>query len=236
MKANLRFNMKFLLCLFISLLGFNLAAAQETPRETLPKSLFAPIFEPALDYTAIPKKAKCKEERPGRTRYHRCRDSAQIYARAKQNARAKNQPLMVVFGFDSCPSCAALDREIFNPKRPVETRDVIQYFTGPEIKDYLDNDRPLTISVVRIHARSKHGLRLADDLGVTKMAEDRGWYRVWSPFLLFVNPVSGQLHSESYWESKQGYCNYGAIIAVSIEGIGMAKPGTPYQERRRCKY
>jgi len=228
--------MKFFLSLFVCMFSSNLAAAQDKPEDTLPASLFAPIFEPALVYADIPQKQKCKEEKPGYTQYHRCRDSAQIYALAKQNAKAKNQPLMVVFGFDNCPSCAALDRQIFNPKRPMETRDVIQFFTGPEIKDYVDNERPLKISVVRVHARSRHGLKLADDLGVTAMAEERGWYRVWSPFLLFINPVNGQLHSESYWESKEGYCNYGTIIAVSIEGIGMSKPGTPYRPRKRCKY
>jgi len=215
------------------LLGSSAAFAQD---KVAPASLFMPVFEPALDYTDIPKQDGCQEEIPGRTRYHRCRNSAQIYARAKQNAEAKNQPLMVVFGFDTCPSCAALDRRIFNPKRPVETRDVVQFFSSAELKDHLENDRPLKISVVRIHARSKHGLKLADDLGVTRMSEERGWYRVWSPFLLFVNPASGQMHSESYWESKEGYCNYGTIIAVSVEAIAMARPGTPYRERKRCKY
>ena len=230
-KVILSKNMKFLICLFLLL-----ASATANAQDTAPAFIYEPIFEPALDYTKIPLMNDCKEERPGRTEYHRCRNSQKIYDAAKKNAQAKNQPLMVLFGFDTCPSCAVLHRQIFDPKRPMETRDIIQFFSVAEINERFATNKPLKISVVRIHARSKHGLKLADDLGVTKMANDRGWYRVWSPFLLLVNPHTGKMHSESYWESKEGYCNYPTILAVSIEGVGMTKPGKPYQERKRCKY
>jgi hypothetical protein len=94
----------------------------------------------------------------------------------------------------------------------------------------------MKISVVRIHARSKHGLALADELGVTAMAKERGWHRVWSPFVLFVNPHTGVMHSESYWEAESGYCEYGAVFAASIEGIGMSPKGTHHQTREICSY
>ena len=221
---------------FVCILAFLLSGLPAAAQEIAPKFVYEPVFEVALNYTDIPKMEDCKEEKPGQAEYHRCRNSALVYARAKQNAKAKNQPLMLLFGFDNCPSCAILHRQLFNPKKPVETRDIIQYFSKTQINEHFTAQKPLKISVVRIHARSKHGLKLADDLGVTKMATDRGWYRVWSPFLLLVNPHTGAMHSESYWESKEGYCNYPAILAVSIEGIGMAKPGKPYRARKRCKY
>lgn len=203
-------------------------------QDKLNQLLAQPLFESALEYTDIPKLEDCTERTIRPPAYHACRDSADIYAKALANAKAKNQPLMVVFGFDSCPNCRRMHKQVFHPKHPMRNADIIKYFSKPAISSYVLQNKPLKVSVVRIHARSKHGLKLADDLGVTKMAQARGWHRVWSPFVLFVNPHSGHMSSESYWDPKEIYCDWGADFAASIESVGMVQVGRPYTERKRC--
>lgn len=197
--------------------------------------LAAPLFESALIYTNIPKLADCTERTLRAPKYHACRDSSEIYAKALANAKAKNQPLMILFGFDSCPNCRRLHKQIFHPKRPMRNADVIKYFSKPAISSYVLQNVPFKISTVHINTHSKHGQKLADDLGVTKMAQARGGNRVWSPFIVFVNPHSGHMSSQNYWNPKDTYCDWGTDFATSIESIGMVQVGTPYAERKRCK-
>lgn len=212
--------------------------------QTVPKSksqarldtlLATPLFEAALDYNDIPHMENCTERTLRPPAYHACRNSALIYAKALANAKTKNQPLMVVFGFDSCPNCRTMHKQVFHPKHPMRNADIIKYLSKSAINNYVLKAQSLKISVVRIHARSKHGLQLADTLGVTQMAKARGWHRVWSPFVLFVNPQSGQMHSESYWEPKEVYCDWGADFAAALEGIEIIPSGALYIERKRCK-
>jgi hypothetical protein len=233
--------MRFFILLFcLVFLGAQVAQAQTSAQspaqqKAMAKLLQAPLFEPALEYSEIPRLEDCEDRTLRPPKYHECRDSAAIYAKAFANAKAKNQPLMVIFGFDTCPSCAAMDKVVFNSKRPMTNNHLVRYLSRPALNQYVGGGKPLTISFVYIHSRSKHGLKLADDLGVTKMAKDRGWHRVWSPFILFVDPQTGDMHSESYWEAKSVFCDWGAEFATGIEAIGYAAAGKPYIERKRCK-
>lgn len=225
-----------ILIFWLALFGVQSAQAQTSAQQdTLARLLEAPLFEPALDYSEIPRFEDCEDRTLRPPKYHECRDSAAVYAKALENAETKNQPLMLIFGFDTCPSCAAMDKVVFNRKRPMTNNHLVRYLSRPAINDYVASGTPLTISVVYIHSRSKHGLELADDLGVTKLATDRGWHRVWSPFILFIDPKTGNMHSESYWEAKSVFCDWGAEFATGIEAIGYAAPGKPYLERKRCK-
>ena len=226
----------FLTIFFLLVFGWQAASAQ-TPaqQKTMANLLQAPLFESALDYAEIEKFEDCEERTLRPPKYHQCRDSAAIYAKALATAKDQKQPLMVIFGFDTCPSCAAMDKIVFNPKHPMTNNHLVRYLSRPALNQYVLEGKPMTIGVVHIHSRSPHGLKLADDLGVTKMAKQRGWHRVWSPFILFVDPQTGTMHSESYWEAKSVFCDWGAEFAAGVESIGFVEKGKPYIERKRCK-
>jgi len=233
---------KFFIVAFLSLVfSFDVIAGEKKTiqerielRMVTKAALEAPLFEPAVDYDLFETLKDCKESR-GRVIYHECLDSADIYKSALKNAKAKNQPLMVVFGFNSCPACLALEENVFDIDPAPRNSDIMQFLPRDYVLSFKQDPKPLKISLLRIHSRSEHGLKLATDLGVTKMANERGWHRVWSPFILFVNPKTGQLHSESYWEAKEVYCDYFAEFAASIDSLGMAGKGKPYTPRMRCK-
>ena len=229
--------MRFALFVFALLFCTSPAFAQITPtqQKRMAALMDTPLFEPALDYTKIPKIEDCEEKTIGPPKYHACRNSRAIYDRAFANTKITGQPLMVIFGFDTCPSCKAMDRVVFNPKNPMTNTHLVRYFSKPAINKIVSENAPLKISVVHIHSRSKHGLKLADELGATKMATDRGWHRVWSPFILFINPQTGKMHSESYWEAEELFCDWGAELAANIEGIAIVEKGASYIERKRCK-
>lgn len=206
----------------------------------LDEALSEPLFEPAIDYADIPAIADCKENvRPQRLKYHACKESQAVYDAALKSAKAKDQVLMMVFGFNTCPSCLALDRVMFNPKDPVLNQDIIGFFSVRDIEAYIDaqtdaGTSPVKISTVFIHGRSDHGQQLAHDLGLTDIAKARGWHRVWSPFVVFVNPKTGKMNTEDYWDADEGYCNIMAEYAVNLVKIGRIDAGRPYTERERC--
>lgn len=197
--------------------------------------LETPLFEPALDYSEIQMIEGCEERGFRPQKYQMCRSSTAIYEKAYENAKAANQPLMVVFGFDSCPPCVALQKTVFSSKSPVLNNHIVRYLSRDAINTYVAEARPLKISVVYIHNRVDHGFELADQIGATQMAKDQGWFRVWAPFILFVNPQTGKKHSESKWHATEVYCDWGAEFAAALEGIEIVPPGETFTERKLCK-
>lgn len=204
------------------------------PKPQLPAFERAPIFKAALDYNAVPRIEGCTDEVPRDVKYHNCRDSKTLYTRALSTAKAMDTPLMVIFGFNKCPYCIKLESEIMDPRNPLRSGDVAQYFSEAEHVKYQAAGKALKLPFVRLHARSDHGLALADELGVTEMANAAGWHRVWSPFVVFVNPKTGEMTSESKWEAKEIYCDWAAGVATSLERVGMAEVGEPKMVRKRC--
>lgn len=194
----------------------------------------APLFKAAVDYNSIPRVKGCEDEVPREIKYHNCRDSKLIYTRALGTANAMNKPLMVIFGFNKCPYCIKLESEIMDPRNPLRSHDVAQYFSKAAFETYQAEQDSVKIPFVRLHARSDHGLALADELGITEMAKAAGWHRVWSPFVVFVNPKTGEMTSESEWEAKEIYCDWAAGVATSLEKIDMAEAGEPVTARKRC--
>ncbi len=194
----------------------------------------APLFEPAVDYEGFPRLENCVDERARTLKYHNCRDSRALYIAAYKKARAAGTPLMVIFGFNNCPYCTILEREYFSPEKPVYGGRIARYFAKGALDEYLAAQQAYSIPVLRLHARTEHGLKLADDLGVTKMAKDRGWHRVWSPFVVLINPQTGVMASESKWEAKEIYCDWIAGVATSLEKVALLEPGEPVTQRKRC--
>jgi thioredoxin-related protein len=210
------------------------AAPSPAPKAELAAFERAPVFKAALDYNAIPRIEGCTDEVPRNVKYHNCRDSKDIYSRALATAKAMDKPLMVIWGFNKCPYCIKLESEIMDPRDPLKSGGVAQYFSAAEQAKYKAAGKPLKLPFVRLHARSDHGLALADELRVTEMANAAGWHRVWSPFVVFVNPKTGAMTSESEWEAKEIYCDWAAGVATSLEKIDMAEAGEPVTPRKRC--
>lgn len=210
------------------------AVPTPAPKPELAAFERALVFKAALDYNAIPLIDGCTDEVPRDMKYHNCRDSKAIYTRALATAKAMDKPLMVIWGFNKCPYCLKLESEIMDPRKPLRSRDVAQYFSDAQHAKYMAAEKPFKLPYVRLHARSEHGLALADELGVTEMAKAAGWHRVWSPFVVFVNPQTGAMTSESEWEAKEVYCDWAAGVATSLEKIEMAEAGEPVTVRKRC--
>ena len=220
--------------LMLSACGSKETAQTPATKAELPAFERAPVFKAALDYNAVPRIEGCTDEVPRDVKYHNCRDSKALYARALSTAKAMDAPLMVIFGFNKCPYCIKLESEIMDPRNPLRSGDVAQYFSEAEHVKYQAAGKALKLPFVRLHARSDHGLALADELGVTEMAKAAGWHRVWSPFVVFVNPKTGEMTSESKWEAKEIYCDWAAGVATSLEKVGMAEVGEPKVVRERC--
>jgi len=199
------------------------------------KQLRTPLFTPAIDYENIDRISACRDEVPRALRYHNCRDSREIYDAALKAAKAQGKPLVVFFGFNKCPYCAVLHRQIFDERRPMRDGNVVRYFSAEAIEDYGRSAKPLELPFVNIHARAPHGLKLADEIGVTALAKTRGWHRVWSPFIVFVDPETETLASQNYWEAPETHCDPMADFVVNLEELGLIAKGTPQTERKRCK-
>lgn len=229
----------FIIIPLLSLVLSACGSSETSPPPPEPKAELAaferaPIFQAALDYNGVPRIEDCTDEVARDVKYHNCRDSKAIYTRALASAKASNKPLMVIFGFNKCPYCIKLESEIMDPRNPLRGHDVAKYFSAAEQAKYQAAGKPFKLPYVRLHARAAHGLALADELGITEMAVDAGWHRVWSPFVVFVNPQTGKMTSESEWEAKEIYCDWAAGVATSLEKIDMAEAGEPMTARKRC--
>lgn len=199
------------------------------------KQLASPLFKPAIDYDKIARLPNCRDEVTRGLRYHNCRDSREIYTAALAAAKAQDKPLVIVFGFNRCPYCAVLHKQIFNPARPMRDANLVRYFSKPAVETYGQTGESLALPYIYIHARSDHGLKLADDLGVTALAKARGWHRVWSPFVVFVNSETEVLASQNYWEAPETHCDPIADFAANLEELGMIEKGSPVTPRKRCQ-
>ncbi|MDA8708347.1 hypothetical protein N9M10_03140 [Hellea sp.] len=233
----MRLSLMAALCLYLGLSACgskDVAVPISAPTVSIDAFERAPVFTAALDYNGIPRIKGCVDEVPRNLKYHNCRDSKLTYTRALGTANAMDKPLMVIFGFNKCPYCIKLESEIMDPNDPLKSYEVAKYLSGAEYAKYKTEGKPIKFPFVRLHARSEHGLALADELGITEMAQAAGWKRVWSPFVVFVNPRTGEMSSESEWEAKEIYCDWAAGAATSLEKIGMAEAGEPKVARNRC--
>jgi len=52
-----------------------------------------------------------------------------------------------------------------DPRNPLRSHDVAQYFSKAQFDKYQAEEDSVKIPFVRLHARSDHGLALADELG-----------------------------------------------------------------------
>ena len=196
------------------------------------QDLKAPLFDTNFDYDAVSTLPNCNQRVTPRTKYFKCKNSTELFVAAKDWAKASDQPLMVIFGFDECPSCQAIEQLYFGRKEPISKEMFIPFVSDIQAKT---KDIP-TISVARIHIRNENAEAMVKRLGLVDYAESKNWHRLWSPFIVLFDPKSGEWHSEETWDSEIVYC-YDAIaeIAVSLEELGYMQKGKTLKYRETCK-
>ncbi len=197
--------------------------------------LNAPLFEDAVSYTAAVKLPNCEPRNGPDTVYHECLDSRALYDSALKAAADKSQPLMVIFGFDECPACQEMDTRLFS-KSPQTKKDLTDFVSDTANTQIRANKSAPTISVLRVHIRNENGIALAKDIGALKIAKDRGAERLWSPFIIMVDPKTDTLHSEESWVGRDYHCyGYMSEIAASLEALNVLPTGQLPYTREMCQ-
>ena len=187
------------------------------------------LFEEAVDLDAFTPLQNCTHKTLRIPKYRACLDAEPLFSQAFKQAKTANQALMVVFGFDSCPPCKSLDRQVFAAKTPMKNADLVKYLSKPAINTYVLGQKPLKISVLRIHAKTKHGKALARNIGALAPTD-----RMRAPLIVFINPHSKHVHTENFDPTQASYCDWGAQFAAGLEAVGMVQTGIPYVPRKRC--
>lgn len=193
----------------------------------------APLFVPAVDYADFTPAAGCTADVPDAT-YRACLDPRALYAAAIESAQAADNPLMVIWGFEECPYCKKFAAEEMNPEAPRTIADFIGNTLSEKQRSSLPDDgRAFQISVLHVHVRTPTGAALAEILGVTDIARQRGWHRVWSPFVSFTRPGSHTFVAQTQFQQGEKPCNYVDDFAISLEQLGYI-PADPSKDRPMC--
>ncbi len=187
------------------------------------------LFEEAVDLDTFTPLQDCDENTLRMPKYRACLDAEPLFSQAFQQAKTANQALMVIFGFDSCPPCKSLDKQVFAAATPMKNADLVKYLSKPAINTYVLGQKPLKISVLRINAKTKHGKALARSIGA--LAPDE---RMRAPLIVFINPHSKHIFKEALNPTQASYCDWGAQFAAGLEAVGMVQMGMPYAPRKRC--
>lgn len=193
----------------------------------------APLFVKAVDYADFTPEAGCTSDEPDAT-YRACLDPDELYAAAVQSAQDADNPLMVVWGFEECPYCMKFEAEELNPESPRSIQDFVTNTLSDSQRESLPNEgSDFQISVLHVHVRAPAGAALAERLGVTDIARERGWHRVWSPFVSFTRPGSDTFVAQTQFEQGEKPCNYVDDFAISLQQLGYI-PEDASREREMC--
>lgn len=192
-----------------------------------------PLFVAAIDYADFTPAAGCTADVPDAT-YRACLDPRALYAAAVESAEAADNPLMVIWGFEECPYCKKFAAEEMNPESPRTIADFTTNTLSKAQRDSLPNSgRDFQISVLHLHVRAPDGASLAEALGVTDIARERGWHRVWSPFVSFTRPGSNTFVAQTQFQQGEKPCNYVDDFAISLEQLGYI-PADESKSRAMC--
>ena len=192
-----------------------------------------PLFVPAIDYADFTPAAGCTADVPDAT-YRACIDPVALYAAAVESAQAADNPLMVIWGFEECPYCKKFAQDEMNPQRPRTIDDFVTNTLSASQRASLPNDgADFQISVVHLHVRAPAGAALAERLGVTDIARERGWHRVWSPFVSFTRPGTHTFVAQTQFQQGEKPCEYVDDFAISLEQLGYI-PADASKVRRMC--
>ena len=166
--------------------------------------------------------------------YRACLDPDELYAAAVQSAQDADNPLMVVWGFEECSYCMKFKAEEMNPESPRSIQDFVTNTLSDTQRASLPNDgSDFQISVLHVHVRAPAGAALAERLGVTDIARERGWHRVWSPFVSFTRPGTDAFVAQTQFEQGEKPCHYVDDFAISLQQLDYI-PEDPSREREMC--
>jgi len=203
---------------WIAAFGVYLAACAQQPAETA-DTVAKPLFVPAIDYADFEPAPGCTDDEPDAT-YRACLDQDALYGAAVDSATDAGNPLMVVWGFESCPYCQAFQKEELNAESPRTITDFVTNSLSEKQRTSLANDgQDFQISYVHTQVRTEGGAALAERLGVTDIARDRGWHRVWSPFVSFTRPGSDSFVAQTQFEQGEKPCEYVDDFAISLQQL-----------------
>lgn len=221
MKLNIWIGLAVAMTLLVSACGENTRASDR------------PLFVPAVDYADFTPAPGCTLD-VGEATYRACLDPRALYAAAVESAKAADNPLMVVWGFEECPYCQKFKAEEMNPDNPRTIADFVTNTLSAAQRDSLPNSgKDFQISVLHIHVRTPDGASLAEALGVTDIARERGWHRVWSPFVSFTRPGSNTFVAQTQFQQGEKPCHYVDDFAISLEQLGYI-PGDDSKIREMC--
>lgn len=192
-----------------------------------------PLFVDAIDYADFTPAAGCDADVVDAT-YRACIDPAALYAAAVQSAQAADNPLMVIWGFEECPYCKKFAQDEMDPNNPRTVGDFVGNTLSDKQRDSLPNSgTDFQISVLHLHVRAPAGAALAERLGVTDIARERGWHRVWSPFVTFTRPGSDTFVAQTQFEQGEKPCAYVDDFAISLEQLDYI-PSDDTRVREMC--
>jgi len=192
-----------------------------------------PLFVDAINYADFTPAAGCSADVPDAT-YRACINPDALYAAAVESAQAADNPLMVVWGFEECPYCKKFAQEELNPENPRSIGDFVgNTLSSKQRKSLPNNGADFQVSVLHLHVRAPAGAALAERLGVTDIARERGWHRVWSPFVTFTRPGSDTFVAQTQFEQGEKPCAYVDDFAISLEQLGYI-PSDASREREMC--
>lgn len=192
-----------------------------------------PLFVAAVEYADFTPAVGCAADVPDAT-YRACIDPNALYAAAIESAQAEGNPLMVIWGFEECPYCKKFAQEEMNPEAPRTIGDFVTNTLSEAQRNSLpQSGAEFQISVLHIHVRTPAGAALAETLGITDIARERGWHRVWSPFVSFTRPGSHTFVAQTQFQQGEKPCAYTDDFAISLEQLGYI-PADDRKERPMC--
>lgn len=206
---------RFMQGALLAAIGIVVAACSQQSSDTDGK----PLFVSAIDYADFEPAPGCTADVPDAT-YRACLNQDELYAAAVQSATEAGNPLMVVWGFESCPYCQAFQKEELNDESPRTISDFVTNTLSESQRTSLaNNGEDFQISYVHIQVRTDGGAALAERLGVTDIARSRGWHRVWSPFVSFTRPGSDSFVAQTQFEQGEKPCEYVDDFAISLQQL-----------------
>ena len=192
------------------------------------------LFEKAVDYAGFQPIEGCTGER-ARPTYFKCLDARQLYDAAISRAKEEGRPLMIVWGFDECPSCMALEKtELSGRNAWTEERFLAEALTPAQRAAALESQEDYRILTLKIDVRRPSGEALAEELGVTDIARERGWPSVWTPFITLTNAETGTLVSQAAFQQGARPCERSDEFVINLVEAGFLPEDTS-RDRPMCE-
>ncbi len=222
MTSNLE--IKNIICLIVSGLLFWLSFAE------FAFGTNKPLFVEAVDYKTIETVPDCEETlyRGNPRLYSRCANPYKLFGKAKTFALENKMPLVILWGFDSCPACEDLENRYFDPGFLPTNNAISASLTlnqKTQFSNYTNGNNQLALIRMNSGTSVDHNQIFAQKIGANKLAASLGWRKVWSPMFMVVNPETDALGSIRHFSGYE-LCTLGEELALGLEQVGIIK-GNP---------